>query len=277
MKVFISWSGERGKKIGEAFRGWLPDVLQSVQPFYSPDIEKGQRWSAEIEQNLKECQVGIICVTPESMTSPWLMFESGAISNAKLNRVCPLLFQVESTQLTGPLSQFQATPYSVEEVRKLIQSINGFSTAPLTDAQTERTFERWWPELDKLISAALKDPILSNKPSRRSLEDLVQETLSTVRTLANTSRDEDSINHWIVLFRAMLDLGIAMERIAESNIDFQDKSVQMLQTTIHHLRLTLNLAQPKIAKAGSYKELQVEAKSLMAKLESSLEMLEIPF
>jgi hypothetical protein len=42
MKVFISWSGEPGKQIGEAIREWLPNVLHSAEPYFTPsDTDKG--------------------------------------------------------------------------------------------------------------------------------------------------------------------------------------------------------------------------------------------
>ena len=37
MRVFISWSGDRSRRIGEALRRWLPGVLQAVRPYFSPD------------------------------------------------------------------------------------------------------------------------------------------------------------------------------------------------------------------------------------------------
>lgn len=275
MKVFISWSGERGKKIGEAFKTWLPDVIQSVEPFYSPDIEKGQRWSSGIEQNLKESKAGIICVTPESMMSPWLMFESGAISNAKLSRVCPLLFQVEPAQLQGPLSQFQATPYNEAEVRKLISSINELSGTPLTEAQLNRTFDRCWSEFERSIADALATKLTEEIPQKRPQEELIEEILSTVRVIANQAPDEESVNHWIVLFRSLMDFGGQINQI--SNSKSEDKELEMIRSTLNHLRLTLNLAQPKISKASKSKELTVEAKVMMAKLEETINTYDIPF
>lgn len=203
------------------------------------------------------------------------MFESGAISNAKLSKVCPLLFQVDAGQLQGPLSQFQATPFSKDEMKKLIDSINAYSEPQLGDTQLARTFDRLWPELDELIGKALKEETPAKKPNKRSVEELLEETLATVRTLAITKLDEDSINHWIVVFRSLLDFGHKIAEVGES--ESKEKAVEMIGATINHLRLMLNLAQPKIAKASKYKDLQVEAKSVMEKLDEAHKWSDIPF
>ncbi|WP_165788483.1 hypothetical protein [Stutzerimonas stutzeri] len=43
MKVFISWSGDMSREIGEALRTWIPGVIQQVKPYFTPnDIEKEQ-------------------------------------------------------------------------------------------------------------------------------------------------------------------------------------------------------------------------------------------
>jgi hypothetical protein len=272
MKVFVSWSGNRGKRIGEAFKQWLPDVIQSIEPFYSPDIEKGQRWSSEIEQNLRESKVGIICVTPENMLSPWLMFESGAISNANLSRVCPLLFQVEPAQLQGPLSQFQATPYSQEEIRKLVGSINDLLECSLPEAQLNRTFDRCWPELETAVAEALSSRPDDEKPTERSPTELIEEILTTVRSLAGNRIDDDAMAHWIVLFRSLLDFGQQIERVAVSDTaDASDKTIEFCRLTLNHLRSTLNLSGPKIIKSSKVKDLTAEAKLMMTKLEKAID------
>ena len=36
VKVFISWSGELSKKLGQAVADWLPATLQFVKPYFSP-------------------------------------------------------------------------------------------------------------------------------------------------------------------------------------------------------------------------------------------------
>lgn len=81
MKVFISWSGERSKKVALIFHEWLPQVIQSLEPFASSeDIEKGSRWNTDIAQELKESTFGLICVTKDNLSAPWLNFEAGALS-----------------------------------------------------------------------------------------------------------------------------------------------------------------------------------------------------
>ena len=85
MKVFLSWSGEKSRAVAEALREWLPKVLQEVEPLMSSeDISAGVRWQYLISEALEGSSVGILCVTRENQSAPWLNFEAGAI--AKLPR-----------------------------------------------------------------------------------------------------------------------------------------------------------------------------------------------
>jgi hypothetical protein len=93
--VFISWSGDRSEKMAAALYSWLPMVLQSAKPWMSKeDIEKGSRGLDEIGKALDAMSVGIICLTPENVEKPWILFEAGALSKAmgEKTRVCPYLF-----------------------------------------------------------------------------------------------------------------------------------------------------------------------------------------
>jgi hypothetical protein len=47
------------------------------------DIDKGTRGLPAIAQQLEETQFGLICLTPESMNAPWLLFEAGALSKSQ--------------------------------------------------------------------------------------------------------------------------------------------------------------------------------------------------
>jgi TIR domain len=189
VKVFISWSGEKSREIGNAFKDWLPDVLQFVQPYFTPnDIDKGQRWASEIAENLESSKVGLICLTADNLESPWLMFEAGAISKNISSRLCPLLFGVDTSQLIGPLIQFQATPYSKAEVFKFIETINATGELQaLTSIQLERAFERCWKELDDKIQIILEKQPIAVQPAPRSTVDMIEEMLGLIRSLPHAA------------------------------------------------------------------------------------------
>ncbi|HEX8390868.1 MAG TPA: TIR domain-containing protein, partial [Longimicrobium sp.] len=111
MRVFLSWSGQRSRQVAAALREWLPDVLHYAEPWMSDaDIHAGQRWGVEVGANLEACNIGILCVTPENVSAPWLLFEAGALSKfVGEAAVIPLLMDVSFSDInTGPLGQFQA-------------------------------------------------------------------------------------------------------------------------------------------------------------------------
>lgn len=279
MKIFISWSGETSRGIGEAFRIWLPDVLQFVQPYFTPsDIEKGQRWSAEIAANLEASKFGLMCITAENLLSPWLMFEAGAISkSAASSRVCPLLFGVETSQLTGPLLQFQATPFSKDEVFKFLSNINELHDYPLPEANLTRAFNRCWPELEEKINSIISKPKSQKQTPHRSQGDMIEEILNHVRSLANKPED-DMVNHWLVQFQHALDYGEKYLKIAKiKDNDERYESAKLLQV---YLKLTLNLIGPKIIKANAYSSYAAKAQKLAKDLEKFIAELDdedIPF
>ena len=124
MNIFISWSGEETKAYAEIFRGWLPNVIQTLKPFYSPeDIKAGKRWNSEITQKLRSTELGIICLTPDNVDAPWVVFEAGALSNQLESRVCPVLFKLKPTDVQGPLTQFQLNVFSPEGIYNILVSI----------------------------------------------------------------------------------------------------------------------------------------------------------
>ena len=97
MKVFISWSGDRSQALAQALREWLPMVLHYVEPWLSQsDIEAGERWANEVAKELDASKFGIICITRENITSPWILFEAGALAKfMQEGRVIPLLLGIE--------------------------------------------------------------------------------------------------------------------------------------------------------------------------------------
>lgn len=188
MKIFISWSGNTSREVAEAFRSWLPSVIQIVLPYVSSeDIDKGARWSVDISSELKESDYGILCVTPENINAPWLNFEAGALSKSFENsRVTPFLFGVERSEVTGPLLQFQSTLYDEDDVRKMVRGINVACQNPMPLERLDDIFNVWWPHLkkalDEIRDQAHHEPTNTNAPQQRPIEDVVDEILELVRS-----------------------------------------------------------------------------------------------
>ena len=152
MKIFLSWSGEVSHEVAKQLHTWLPCVLQGVETFLSSDISKGDRWSDVVAEELKEAQYGIICVTPFNIHRPWMNFEAGGLSRViSRAHVVPFLFQVNPEELDGPLSQFQSTVYGKDDVLALVRSINREMQPSLNPEVLERTFEKWWDDLDRAL------------------------------------------------------------------------------------------------------------------------------
>ena len=189
MKVFLSWSGEASKRVATALRDWLPNVIQAIDPWMSSeDIAKGARWSSKVATELATTNAGIVCVTPDNSGAPWLNFEAGALSKSvDKEMVCPYLFRMKPSDVTGPLAEFQFSLAIKEDTRKLIGTLNKAVTPkPLPDAKLTEAFEMWWPNLEKhLESIPLSGPIRKNT---RSPEDLIEEVLDIVRDQARTAQ-----------------------------------------------------------------------------------------
>ena len=91
MNVFISWSGDRSQAMANALRDWLPNLIQCLKPWTSEvDLEPGSRWGVELAKKLEQTDFGVICVSSETLNSPWVLFESGALAKAvDRSRVSP--------------------------------------------------------------------------------------------------------------------------------------------------------------------------------------------
>jgi hypothetical protein len=169
MKLFISWSGPRSEKVAVALRDWIPCVLQSAEPFISKDIGAGREWLREILETLQNSQVGIICITPESVEKPWLYFEAGALMKelaGNKNLIVPYLYDCEEEALKAPLAHFQTVVADKAGTFKLIktlheQMVNREKIANLgqtipNEITLRRIFEKWWPELGEALNGIPK-------------------------------------------------------------------------------------------------------------------------
>lgn len=203
MKIFISWSKEKSTShtVASALHQWLPEVIQGVTPWMSThDIQSGELWGEVVNKQLEDNSYGILSITPQSMHSPWLLFETGALAKfVDKSRVCPYLSNMTATGLTGPLAQFQSRVSNKDGTSKLVLDINTHLENPIDEDRLQRSFERCWPELDKQLKKAHEqDSDIASKPERRDRE-LLEELLTLARRIDHGTRPRASDD----LFRSL--------------------------------------------------------------------------
>jgi TIR domain-containing protein len=181
--VFIGWSEKntRSHKVAVLLKSWLPKVIQKLHCFVSShDIEAGATWIKELFARLDECDVGILCVTQRSISRPWMFFEAGALAKKlEESRVCPLLIDVQPSDVQFPLAAFQLKTTSKEDIRSLIDMINRTrGDEALTTDELSEVFEFRWPlfesELRKMVKQSDGETVQTKaRPDRELLEELL--------------------------------------------------------------------------------------------------------
>ncbi len=240
-KVFISWSGDRSKQLGEAVRHWLPGALQFVTPYFTPDdVEKGTRWVQDVTSELDECRVGIVCLTRENLDRPWLLFEAGALSKSfDKSKVMTLLFGVDSSDITGPLTLFQHTKFEKSEFKKLTRSINAEGgDAKLLDSTFDDVFEMWWPRLEEKVAQILDSESSTDALPHRTDRSILEELLELTRVSARPSprggasgRALADLIHSVHEFATDVETIASPEQYAQFISDFLPAARHVLRTS----------------------------------------------
>ena len=199
MKVFISWSGELSKLVAKELTEWLPSIIQSVEVFYSPeDIQKGENWDSRITKELEECKYGIVCLTKENVSAPWIHFEAGALSKSLDSHTSALMVDVVTSDIQGPLSRFQATRCEKDDFYQLVCGINDASDNKISEKVLKNSFEAIWDKLEIKISAVIKKYSKNNKESNKEKN---REANDILEELLQLSRKQDAIlNNPVKLF-----------------------------------------------------------------------------
>lgn len=186
--VFISWSGERGKWVASALHDWLPVVIQNAKPWMSAvNIDPGSRALAEVAGHLHGIKVGIVCLTPESLRAPWILYESGALSKTidDKTRLCTyLLGGLQPSDVEYPLGMFQATYPHQDGTRRIAHTINkAVNEHPIPDKNIDRMFDKMWVELAQKLETMPESDAVAVE--RRSVDAVVAEILENSRATAN--------------------------------------------------------------------------------------------
>lgn len=128
-KIFISWSGDTSKEIAKNVKRILEEEIfkgTDLNCFFSDvDINSGDDWWEKIKTELKECSLGIVCITKENMKAPWIYFESGAIVAHNL-KLIPFLVECNVSALNNtPISNKNMTVFrNKEKFFIMVKTIN---------------------------------------------------------------------------------------------------------------------------------------------------------
>jgi len=215
MKVFLSWSGTRSHKVAIVFRDWLPSVIQAIVPYVSSeDIDKGARWSTDIAKELEDSTFGILCVTRENLTAPWLTFEAGALSKTMdKSFVSPFLFDIKRSEVDGPILQFQSTIFEKDDLKKLVKTLNkACEKDGLANDRLDKAFDVWYPTLDAELEKLKSTPVDNHNDAAKGevespkAQEILEEILELSRINQKLLRNPDGslggnleeINHRLV-------------------------------------------------------------------------------
>lgn len=266
MKVFVSWSGSTSRAVAEALADWFPKVIQGVHPFVSAkDIDKGANWTVELARELEDAEFGIVCLAPDNLQSPWLNYETGAITRSVNSRVCPVLFGVTKAEVKPPMSQLQLTAIDKEDMSMLMSSMNKVAGEPINHDALMEAVDVWWPQLEKKLETiaapkTVKGADTPTEPAKPQVDvnEMIEEVLHRVRNLddrmrrverVSTARPESPrVNRMRLaqeqLRRAAAESGIEVEsmRTGSSGIDLRVEGPLPDILPPDLLRLALNLS-----------------------------------
>lgn len=187
MKVFISWSGERSRHVADLLNDWIRCVLQASRPWISTqNIDRGALWFNEIQTQLQDTSVGIICLTQDNKTKPWILFESGALAKGlSASRVCTFLTDLAPADIENPLAQFNHTFPERESMAALVRTLNRCMPADqiLPPDVLDQVFEVYWPSFESKFKEILAaNPAPANVEARGERE-ILSEILDNTRSL----------------------------------------------------------------------------------------------
>ena len=201
--LFISWSGETSRCVADCLRKTLPLILR-VEPWLSVrDLPLGRPWLLELFDQLNKCDVGILVVTADNFDSPWMQFEAGALcKNFDHSRVFPYLVGIESSQLRGPFSHFQAISADKTSSERLIEAIRALCVPDeMAEAVRER-FNAFWPRIEHQVNGGrgeADDKVIPSPPTHSEyqlkvdrLEERIASLTDLMKEVVHSWRPHDS-------------------------------------------------------------------------------------
>jgi tetratricopeptide (TPR) repeat protein len=148
------------------------------------DIGAGQRWNEQISARLRNTHFGIICLTPENLHAPWLLFEAGAVAKTlEVARVVPVLFDMRKADLGLPLAQFQSVEVDREGMFELVSAMNrSLEDQQLPGAVLVNIFSGLWKSFEDAVRSIPRPEIAAGR-TQRSEREILEDVLERVQIL----------------------------------------------------------------------------------------------
>lgn len=158
MEVFLSWSGSESRRVAEALKPWLKTLFPDLEVWMScSDIQVGTPWGTALHEQLKRTDFGVLCLTAENLTAPWVLYEAGALAmSSKVGCVVPYLLGVGPEKLPAPLAQFQSVRANREGTWKFVERINAGFGGLLPEDRLSAVFAREWSGLARTLGLTVR-------------------------------------------------------------------------------------------------------------------------
>ena len=214
MSIFIAWSGDKTSasyELAKELRTWLPKIFASTDIYFSKeDNLKGEDWWERLSGELASSRFGILCITRQNVSAPWINFEAGALTKTlgAKGKVCPLLFDIAKEEVKSPLSRYELCEYTRDEVRRLLKSINE-SLPPdhkLSEQQIDEKLDDYWLLLDERI---------------RTLKSRQFEANAAAVALEQAQRNKRRIQILVCTVLVLLSLFLGRKLLVEDGILFR--------------------------------------------------------
>ena len=151
--VFVSHAASESDLVHDLV-DHLERILPSLKFFVSSSymsLKPGAVWWDEIQKNLKDVKVILACVSRQSASKPWILFESGIGLGREAILVPVILDDLPTSKLGPPLSMFQA--FRIDDSQGFEHLIDQIAAA--TGVQVERSLiEKESSLLTKKVSSS---------------------------------------------------------------------------------------------------------------------------
>lgn len=185
MKLFLSWSGERSRRVAELIGEWISGVIQQIDPWISSEMDRGAIWFSEIGSAINTVSNGVVCLTRENLTAPWILFEAGALArNFGSNRVCTFLIDVKPKDISDPLAQFNHTFSTRDSMFQLAKTLNErLNEGKLADAKLQKEFDLHWDLFESGFQEIITETREGEKPPKKSEREILNDIADMLQSV----------------------------------------------------------------------------------------------